>query len=60
MGLLANQYDGRTNAKYFLMPGDSHVMLDDLFTMIGPGNYPLVTFATLFINGDPGWTNVKP
>jgi hypothetical protein len=60
MSLLGASYDGKPNAKYFLVPAADHVMLDDVFTLIGPGSYPLTTFTTLFITGDPGWTNVKP
>lgn len=60
LDLLSMQYDGRTNAKYFLVPGSNHVMLDDLFTLIGPGGTPLLTFTTDFLTGNAAWANVKP
>lgn len=59
LDLLANQYDGRANAKYFLVPGSSHVMLDDLFTLVGPGNVPLLTFTNDFLSGSASWASVK-
>ncbi|MEW5742368.1 MAG: pectin acetylesterase-family hydrolase [Myxococcota bacterium] len=59
LDLLSMKYDGRSNAKYFLVPGSDHVMLDDLFTLLGPGGVPLLTFTTDFLAGDPAWANVK-
>lgn len=59
LDLLTTKYDGRTNAKYFLVPGSNHVMLDDLFTLLGPGGVPLLTFTSDFLSGDAAWANVK-
>jgi hypothetical protein len=57
--LLAQKYDGRTNAKYFLVPGSGHVMLDDLFTLQGPNGVSLLSFTRDFLSGSPQWANVK-
>jgi hypothetical protein len=57
--LLSSSYDPHPNAKYFLVPAASHVMLDDLFTLVGPNNVPLLTFTTGFIANDPAWASVK-
>jgi hypothetical protein len=57
--LLTASYDGRSNARYFVSPAVNHVMLYDLFTLIGPRNVPLLTFTTDFVAGDPAWANVK-
>lgn len=59
LDLLTASYDPHSNAKYFLSPASSHVMLDDLFTLIGPNNVPLLTFTTDFIANDPAWASVK-
>lgn len=58
--LLAASYDGRTNAKYFLVAGSQHVMLGNLFTLQGPGNASLLAWTTRWLQGDPTWANVKP
>jgi hypothetical protein len=58
--LLTGVYDGRANAKYFLVASQEHVMLDNLLTLTGPGNVPLVTWTSQWLSGDAAWANVKP
>lgn len=60
LALAAQRYDGAANARYFIAPGPSHVMLDDLLTLTGPGNASLLTWTTQWLRGDAAWANVKP
>lgn len=58
--LLTSAYDGKANARYFLVGGNSHTMLPSFFTQTGPGGATLVDWTTKFVAGDAAWVNVKP
>lgn len=58
--LTASAYDPTSNAKYFLVGGSDHVMLDDLQGLQGPQNTSLVWWVQNFVNGDAGWQSVQP
>lgn len=59
LDLLTQSYDPHANAKYFLVPTTGHVMLDDLFTLVGANNVPLLTFTSQFLTNDSAWASVK-
>lgn len=58
--LLTSKYDPQPNAKYYLLAGSTHVMLNNLNTLSSPGGKTLNSWVTEFVNGNPGWANVKP
>jgi hypothetical protein len=60
LALTASAYDATNNAKYFLASGSSHVMLDELMTLQGPGGAPLVDWVQHLVDGDPAWQSIKP
>jgi Pectinacetylesterase len=60
LALLANSYDPNPNAKYFVLSGPEHTMLDQLDSIVAPDNTTLNAFTTDFVNGAPSWSNVGP
>lgn len=58
--LLTSAYDGKANARYFVVAGTQHVMLGNFFTQQGPGGASLLDWTTKFVDGDAAWANVKP
>ncbi len=58
--LLTASYDPSPNAKYFLVPAASHVMLGNLMTLQGPGGVSLLDWTTSFVQGASTLQNVKP
>jgi hypothetical protein len=61
LGLAASAYDPTANSKYFVLAGQSHVMLGNLLTLAAPSPGPsLLTWTTQWVNGDASWANVKP
>ncbi|WP_224249236.1 pectinacetylesterase family protein [Hyalangium gracile] len=56
--LLANQYS-RPNTRSFVVTGNSHGMLDDYKTLMGPGGVSLESWIRQWAVGDPGWSNVR-
>ncbi|MBL9038525.1 MAG: hypothetical protein JNG84_08445 [Archangium sp.] len=57
--LLAQQYDGQANARYFYLAGDSHTMLGNL-SLASPSGEKLSDFLGAFVRGDASWANVHP
>lgn len=60
LDLTVSAYDGRANARYFIIAGTEHVMLDNLFTLQAPNGPSLLTWTSRFVSGDAAWANVKP
>ena len=60
LALAASAYDTTNNAKYFLVKGSSHVMLDELLTLKGPGDASLLEWVRQLVDGDPAWKSIKP
>ena len=61
LGLSASAYDATANSKYFILAGQSHVMLGNLLTLAAPSPGPsLLTWTTQWVNGDASWASVKP
>jgi hypothetical protein len=58
--LEASSYDGQANARYFVLPDASHVMLNNLYSLVGNGNVSLDSWVTAFVDGGAGWNDVKP
>ncbi len=58
--LEASSYDGQPNARYFVLPDASHVMLTGLYTLVGNGSVSLDAWVTDFVDGGAGWNDVKP
>jgi hypothetical protein len=59
LALAASAYDTTTNAKYFIVGGGDHVMLDDLQSLQGPQGASVLTWVQSFVRGD-AWQSVKP
>ncbi len=60
LALTASAYDTTSNAKYFVVGGNEHVMLDNLPTLQGPQSTSLNAWVQGFVNGDASWQSVKP
>jgi hypothetical protein len=60
LALTSSAYVPTTNAKYFVLAGTSHVMLDELLTLQSPGGVGLVDWTSRFVQGDPSWASVNP
>jgi hypothetical protein len=60
LALLASAYDPYPNAKYFVLSGTAHTMLDQLETIAAPSGMTLNRFTTDFVNGAQSWSSVKP
>ncbi len=56
--LLTSDYDPSSNAKYYLVAGDSHVMLGNLNTITN-NNVTLLDWTSAFVSGT-GWASVSP
>jgi len=47
--------------RYFMLPGDEHVLLGDYPTITGPDGTPLAAWLIAWLTGDDaGWRNVRP
>lgn len=57
--LLSKRYDPNPNARYFVLAGNTHVMLDKFTTLTGPGGVSLRDFVSGWATGDARWANVK-
>jgi hypothetical protein len=58
--LEVSSYDGQPNARYFVLPDAAHVMLANLYTLVGNGNVSLDGWVSAFVDGGTGWNDVKP
>ncbi len=60
LALSASAYDTTSNAKYFIVAGSDHVMLDNLLQLQGPGGASLLSWIQAFVSGNSSWQSVKP
>lgn len=60
LALSSSAYDSTSNAKYFIVAGSSHVMIDELQSLQGPGGASLLTWVRAFVDGSSSWQSVKP
>lgn len=60
LALSVSGYDTTSNAKYFIVGSNSHVMIDDLQTLVGPQSTSLLSWVSAFVRGDASWQSVKP
>jgi hypothetical protein len=60
LALSASAYDTTQNAKYFIVAGSDHVMLDNLQTIQGPQGVSLRSWVQAFVTGGASWQSVKP
>lgn len=60
LALTTNAYDPHANAKYFVLAGSEHVMIDNLFTLQSPQGGSLSSWVSSFVQGSSTWQSVKP
>jgi hypothetical protein len=60
--LITAAYQGKPNGGYYVLAGNQHVMLGNLFTLVSPAptNVPLLNFVNQWIDGTMPWVSVKP
>ena len=61
--LLVSRYDGKPNARYFVLPDAAHVMLEGggLYSLgSADGGVSLDTWVADWVNGSPAWSNSRP
>jgi hypothetical protein len=56
--LLANQYD-LPSTKAFVIAGNSHTMIGQVATLVGPGGVRLSDWITQWARGDAAWATVR-
>jgi len=57
--LLVEQYDGRDNANYFVLPGTTHVMLGGLTSLSTAGGQDLTGWIAQWLAGESGWASAR-
>jgi hypothetical protein len=60
--LLVSRYDGKPNARYFVLPDAQHVMLTGGLYTLGStdGGVSLDDWVSGWVNGTPAWSNSRP
>lgn len=58
--LKRDHYDAHSNARYFIMPGTEHVMLDRLQHLKANPDTSLLSWVSAWMEDDPSWRDVSP